>query len=468
MPARGMGWRGYRMRSFMLRLLACCGFGLIAMGEAAGPLPAAPAEPDAPVETPAPDSALVEPDLEELPLSNAARVRLDRARDSVVQVRGFLGSSEFSAFHGSGFVVTSEGLIVTNFHVVADAVLYPGTYRLSYTTTDGRSGGLRVYAVDAVNDLAILKADNLELPPLRLRLQIPERGERAYAIGFPLNLGLTITEGVANGLLANSAEQRIHYTGPINSGMSGGPALDANGAVYGVNVSTFTRRQLVSLVVPARLIQPLLARAREPLDETLTARQARELVASQILAHQATSLALTPDHSASQVVAGYTLPTRVVPNIECSSGGGAGARAPVNTQVINCSTPTRVVAQLGLEVGYVTFQHRVLSSGDLHGLQFARQINQQVAAYQRSGSDEHVAPYACQSALITLDGFDARVTTCARQYRLFVSLYDMAVTVVSIDNDRHALISQLDLRGVSMAAGTRFARQYLRTMRWMP
>ena len=213
-----------------------------------------------------------EPDLAELPLSNAARVRLDAARASVVLVRGFFGDAASSAFHGTGFVVDAEGFIVTNYHVVSEAVLHPRRFRLEYLTSDGRRGRLRVYAVDVRNDLAVVKPeDDLGLPPLRIRTDIPRPGARAYSIGFPLNLGLTITEGVANGVVASGFEQRIHYTGAINSGMSGGPALDAGGTVYGVNVSVVAGRQLVGFVVPARHIGPLLRRAIVPLHRRLRA-----------------------------------------------------------------------------------------------------------------------------------------------------------------------------------------------------
>ena len=122
------------------------------------------------------------------------------------------------------------------------------------------------------SDLAVVAGDDLELPALKLRTEIPAQGERAWSIGFPLNLGLTITEGVANGLVENSIEQRIHYTGAINGGMSGGPALDRRGRVYGVNVSVVTGRQLVGFVVPAKHIPALLTRAKSPLDQAACCR----------------------------------------------------------------------------------------------------------------------------------------------------------------------------------------------------
>lgn len=412
--------------------------------------------------------AAIEPDLSEQKLSNAAQVRLDRARDSVVQIRGFYGGAQSSAFHGSGFAMTADGLIVTNYHVVADAVLYPRRYRLEYVTAAGNTGKLQVYAIDVKNDLAIVRSDDLQLPPLRVRAQIPSPGERAYSIGYPLNLGLTITEGVANGLVANSSEQRIHYTGAINAGMSGGPALDASGAVYGVNVSVVTGRQLVGFVVPAKHIPPLLIRAREPLHTSNTPRQARELVASQVLTHQARMFAGMFDKFGTQTLFGYTLPTQISPSIECSTIAGAESNPQLHVERISCSLQARLLIQAGLAVGNINIQHRILHSQTLHPLQFSQAVNREAAAYVRTGSEQYVAPFACENALVSLDGFDARISTCARQYRLFANLYDLAVTVVSINNAQHAAVSHLDLHGVGFEPGIAFVRRYLGAMRWTP
>jgi serine protease Do len=464
------------LRATLLSCLAACVFLSAPIGTPAAEATLAPAPAPAavPRDAAATDAAVPagaevqEPDLADLPLSNAARERLDRARDSIVQIRGFLGDAGTSAFHGSGFAVGDKGFLVTNYHVVAEAVLHPNRYRLEYVTSGQRTGGLQVYAVDVRNDLAVVKAEGLALPPLRLRTQIPRQGARAYSIGFPLNLGLTITEGVANGLVATGFDQRIHYTGAINSGMSGGPALDAGGSVYGVNVSVIAARQLVGFVVPARHIEPLLARARAPLGQTQSAQQVRDMIAQQALAHESAVLEAGGAGGATQAVFGYVVPTRVGPAFECSTTGASEARQRLQAETISCSARAGVLLQLDLEVGHIEFRHQVVQARDLHPLQFAQRVNDIAADRRRAGSERHVAAYACRNALVSLDGFDARVSTCARQYRLFPGLFDLAITITSINSTERALVSQLDLRGVGFEPGMQFVRRYLGAMRWMP
>ena len=409
-------------------------------------------------------SVAAEDELAAQPVSNAAKTRLERARDSIVQIRGFFGDSQSDAFHGSGFCVTDDGLIVTNYHVVSQAVLYPKEYRLEFLAPNGTSGRLRVQAVDIEHDLAIVKADDFRPPPLRARTQIPLKGERAYSIGYPLNLGLTITEGVANGLVENSLEQRIYYSGAMNGGMSGGPALDNVGAVYGVNVSVITGRQSVSFVVPAKHIGPLLRHARTPLDIA----GARAVVASQLDAHQTALFASIPAKLATQTAAGYSLPGKITPAVECNSDGTADPTKLLSIETIGCRAHVGVFVEFGLETGELRYWHRVVRSDRLTPLQFAEQVNRIADSIAWTGSRKHVAQFVCRNELVALRGFDARVGTCVRQYRMFDNLYDIGVSVTSVGNGNSAVISHLSMRGVAFAQGMEFAHRYLEAMRWTP
>ncbi|MFZ2508242.1 MAG: serine protease [Steroidobacteraceae bacterium] len=414
------------------------------------------------------DAAIVDADIANQDLSGDAKVRLDAARDSVVQIRGFFHGSESSAFHGSGFAVDDGRRIVTNYHMVAQAVLYPRQYRLEYLASDGRKGPLHVLAIDVRNDLAVVAADDLELPPLKLRLEIPAPGERAWSIGFPLNLGLTITEGVANGLVENSILQRIHYTGAINGGMSGGPALDKRGRVYGANVSVVTGQQLVGFVVSARHIPALLASAKEPLELSLSARQLRQRVTAQVLAYEAEVLEAQPNMGGTQRVRGYALPTQISRYLECSTVDESSPHVRVRVETVSCWMPSRILVQPDVYVAGLTMQHRILQSTGLHPLQFERQVNRAAAGPRRAGASTHVAPFACRDALVSLDGFNARISTCVRQYRLFTGLYDYDVTVVGIDDASQALVSRLALQGVAFESGKRIMERYLGVLQWTP
>jgi S1-C subfamily serine protease len=156
------------------------------------------------------------------------------ASPSVVSVRTGEGS-------GTGFLVDSDGTIVTNAHVVGDNSQVQVRFE-----DDGELHTARVLGVDASTDLAALKVDASAangVKPLALAdsddVQV---GDTALAIGYPLGLDRTATAGIVSGLERDiqapngfSIDKVIQTDAPINPGNSGGPLLNADGEVIGVN-----------------------------------------------------------------------------------------------------------------------------------------------------------------------------------------------------------------------------------------
>jgi S1-C subfamily serine protease len=194
------------------------------------------------------------------------------ARPSLLQIRTLVEAAGRQSSIGSGFLVSADGLAITNYHVVSQFALEPKTYRLEFARPDGSKGALSLLAIDIANDLAVVRLDGKDLPhlefdPRAVAGELP-RGERAYAMGNPLDLGFTIVEGTWNGLVERSYNERVHFTGAINPGMSGGPAVTGAGKVAGINVAKRLDGELVSFLVPASKASALFERAKTepPLD----------------------------------------------------------------------------------------------------------------------------------------------------------------------------------------------------------
>lgn len=158
---------------------------------------------------------------------------------------------------GSGFIISDDGLIITNKHVVDDE-------QASYTvvTNEGKSYDAQVLSRDPVNDLAIVKIEAQNLPTLSLgdssKLEI---GQRVIAIGNSLGqYQNTVTTGVVSGIGrtitasgATGSEQLegvIQTDAAINPGNSGGPLLDIGGSVIGINTAIDAEGQLVGFAIP--------------------------------------------------------------------------------------------------------------------------------------------------------------------------------------------------------------------------
>src|SRR5712691_3700532 len=200
-------------------------------------------------------------------VSSTAEAVYAGARPRLLQIRTLVDTAGRQASLGSGFVISADGFALTNYHVVSQYVLEPQTYRLEYVAADGTSGSLKVHAIDVPNDLAVLRLDRKGLPyfqfePRAIDGAMP-KGERLFAMGNPLDIGFTIVEGTYNGLVEKSYNERIHFTGALNPGMSGGPTVNAAGQVVGVNVAKRWGSELVSFLVPGHFAVTLLERAQD-------------------------------------------------------------------------------------------------------------------------------------------------------------------------------------------------------------
>jgi S1-C subfamily serine protease len=136
---------------------------------------------------------------------------------------------------GSGFVLTKEGLILTNNHVIGNA------QRLEVMLSDKHKYKARVLAVDKNHDLALIKIDAPSLTPVTLsdsrNLVV---GQRVYAIGNPFGLNGTMTRGIISAIRSirgpqgNPIEDAIQTDAAVNPGNSGGPLLNSRGEVIGI------------------------------------------------------------------------------------------------------------------------------------------------------------------------------------------------------------------------------------------
>jgi S1-C subfamily serine protease len=159
---------------------------------------------------------------------------------------------------GSGFIISSDGRMITNAHVIA------GAQSVKVTLKDGRTFDGRVVGVDSVTDVAVVKIDAKNLPTVRLGTAeklIP--GEWAIAIGNPLGLDNTVTVGIISALDRSSSqvgvpEKRVSFIqtdAAINPGNSGGPLLNARGEVIGVNTAIRAGAQGLGFAIPVETAQ---------------------------------------------------------------------------------------------------------------------------------------------------------------------------------------------------------------------
>nr|WP_232328854.1 Do family serine endopeptidase [Sphingomonas horti] len=169
---------------------------------------------------------------------------------------------------GSGFIISPDGYIVTNNHVVAPGRQGAVVESITVTLPDKREFKARLVGRDLVSDLAVLKIDaGANLPFVRFGDSAHARvGDWVLAIGNPFGLGGTVTSGIISAIHRNTGQggaydRYIQTDASINMGNSGGPMFDLNGNVIGINTAIFSPsggNVGIGFAIPAEQAKPVV------------------------------------------------------------------------------------------------------------------------------------------------------------------------------------------------------------------
>jgi serine protease Do len=172
---------------------------------------------------------------------------------------------------GSGFLISADGYVVTNNHVVSPARTGATVDQITVILPDRREFEAELVGRDATSDLAVLKIKGANLPFVRFAQGDPVRvGDWVVAIGNPFGLGGTVTAGIVSALHRNLNsgvyDRYIQTDASINMGNSGGPMFDLNGNVVGINtalISPTGGNVGIGFAIPAEQAAPIVEALRK-------------------------------------------------------------------------------------------------------------------------------------------------------------------------------------------------------------
>lgn len=390
----------------------------------------------------------------------------DSWRNRVVQVQVIERQSQSKSGIGSGFLAGPPGFIITNYHVISDLANQPGDYEAWYLGEDGQRGLLQLVNVDVVHDLALLKSTDQLPAPLTIAKGSPRQGTRLYSMGFPYDIGLTIVEGTYNGMLEKSLYERMHFTGSINPGMSGGPVLNHDGEVIGINVATAGNQ--VGFLVPAKFAAQLLAGSGT---EPATTESLHEAISQQLQTNQAaiTDKLLSGEFSTTRLK-DFQVAGELADWMSCWGNSLQNGNDAIKHVYYHCQSQDDIFLSGSLSTGVIRFQHDLLSTDRLHPLRFYHQLEKRsyYPQLRLDGTEETVTRYQCQSGFIEQSGMNMKSVFCVRAYRKLPGIYDAYLYLTSLVEGEEALQTTLVLAGFSWENLARLSETFVGKLAWEP
>ena len=388
-------------------------------------------------------------------------------QDRIFRIRVLNRETEKKSSIGSGFIVGDGFHMITNFHVVGKIIQEPDLFYISYLGNDGQEGELKLLALDVAHDLALLVAEKKLGEPTQ-SAPLPPRGAPVFAMGNPLDLGLNIAVGTNGGILNQTDDSRILFSGSLNPGMSGGPTFDDQGEVIGINVAT--ARNDISFVVPARFLNKLVeAQDRSTLE---TEEQLRAEVTRQLIAYEDGYIekVLAEDWSSLQLRK-LKLPGVISPTVRCwDNSAKLNDNALYKRFQIRCENKNNVyLDDTNQFVGSLSYEYYWLESEKLGSIRFNNLYEKLNKDQIETRLDEEVVSnFNCDTWFIDISGQEFKANMCRREYVKYKGLSDVLFTAAMIGHEREGFFITFIMTGVNYQSTLPLIQKMLEQIEWKP
>jgi hypothetical protein len=383
----------------------------------------------------------------------------EQAEDAIFQIRVIHRETGKKSSIGSGFIFDAENRLATNYHVVSQYIEKPATYRLEFVGSGGRAGSLKLVGVDAVHDLAIVESDIPLGSPLALAPP-PAKGSNLFAMGNPLDLGLTLAAGTNGGLLDQTDGSRILFSGSLNPGMSGGPTFDQYGRVAGINVAT--ARNDISFIVPTRYLSRIAIGERAPAEFAL-------LVGDQVADYQRRFLErISTADWPSTGFREMRIPEAVSATVRCWDASPKAEDEHLYRRFsISCENENSIYLSERIEAGKILYEFLWLESDTLEKPRFYRLyrgLNR--SRFGSQATEDEVGRFSCQTRFVDVNNIDFKATLCHRTYKDYAELSDILFTAAMVGKADRGFIFNLDLHGTDFTAALGLIERFLTAIAW--
>lgn len=388
-------------------------------------------------------------------------------QDRVFQIRVLNRETGKKSSIGSGFIVGDGRQIATNYHVIGQVILEPEVFYISYIGKDGQEGKLKLLGLDVARDLALLGAEEPVGEPIKMS-PLPPRGAPIFAMGNPLDLGLSIAVGTNGGILNQTDDSRILFSGSLNPGMSGGPTFNDDGEAIGINVAT--ARNDISFIVPSRFLTELIEQSASgefERQEDLKPEVARQVLAyensyfEQLLANDWPELDLRQ----------FSLPGVISPTVRCwDNSAKLGAIARYKRYQIRCANKNHIYLDEDNKfVGDLIYEYFWLESDELNTIQFYNLYENLNKDQIDSKTDRDlVSNFNCQTWFVEVSGQKLKTNLCRREYVEYQGMSDVLFTAALTGHRNKGFFMTLIMTGVDYASTLPLVQKFLEHTEWKP
>jgi len=383
---------------------------------------------------------------------------------SVYQIRVINKQTGKKSSIGSGFVVTKNNILATNYHVVSEYINDPDIFSLEFLSTTGKRGSLELVDFDIIHDLAVVKAKEPMGVPIRISF-LPEKGASLFSLGNPMDLGFTIVKGTNNGILTKDEDGNILFSGSLNPGMSGGPTLDDKGNIIGINVATSGNN--ISFLVPAEYLSVVLDRLKENSFSPVSDRFAHS--SEQLRANSKKILNKMLNSKWKDAhIGSYTVPAEIDKSIRCWDASRTPKKGDLFlTYFTRCSNEDNIFLSSRLDVGSINYEYMWLETKKLIPSRFYRRyqkVNNSIIGSHATKRD--VTNFSCHTDFTKIATQDFKTTVCRRDYLKYDGLSDMLFTTAMVGKKDRGFIFNLDLTGTDAKTALALFKRMLETFQW--
>lgn len=389
-----------------------------------------------------------------------------RYKKGIYQVRTINEATGQKTSIGSGFIVGDGSMLATNYHVVSDAVQKENRI-LSYIDSEDNEGTLELLGVDVVHDLAVVKADKYLGEPFTFA-PIPPQGAPLYALGNPHDLGFVIVDGTNNGLLRKSAREQVLFSGSLNSGMSGGPTLNKQGEVVGVNVATLSRSGDISFIVPSDYLQALLDTVSDGEKDLNT------LIANQLFDDNSKYYGRPLEQEWPATTIGhFRVPLAMRDDVRCwDASPDPDVDELLGIEAVACYSDRATFISDDITLGQMAYSYYYFyPREDMLSLRFYRTYSHFYNTNMQLRPQRDYDDVGCESDFVNIAGRPFKTTFCVQPSKKFIiddePIEDVRLIAAEIGEPTQGFIIEIGLNGIQDGMGRKILAHMLEQIEWV-